>query len=393
MATGLAPGSGLPDVNKGPQILGAVATTTILALIVVAMRLYVRIWMLRSASFDDYFIVAGMACSLISFGINIPDVMYGAGRHAAYISPPSKITTGLKLNFVTQPVLLSGVTFVKVSIGFFLLRIAPDNRYRRSIIGAITFLLVITTFFIITLFVQCSPLAAVWDFSLRPTASCWNPSVLRKMSYANSSLNLVTDLGFALVPWPILWNIQLAKRIKVALLAVLSLGVFSCIAGIMKITILHSYGRSGDFLYDSAELTIWTTTELNVGILAGSIPCLKPLYRILLEKSGCLPKDSPNDILSFSYVMESLDVRSNDVYRSQIEGDESEVNMQMFGETGLMKPTRVSINDVSKENPLRVHAPGILKATETEVHSVEEGNRAVANKVSESTEEGQTGES
>jgi len=60
MATGLAPGSGLTDVNKGPQILGAVATTTILALIAVAMRLYVRFWMLRSASLDDYFIIAGM---------------------------------------------------------------------------------------------------------------------------------------------------------------------------------------------------------------------------------------------------------------------------------------------------------------------------------------------
>lgn len=60
MATGLVLGSGLPDENKGPQILGAVAATTILALIVVAMRLYVRVWMLRSASFDDYFIVASM---------------------------------------------------------------------------------------------------------------------------------------------------------------------------------------------------------------------------------------------------------------------------------------------------------------------------------------------
>jgi len=60
MATGLAPGSGLPDVNKGPQILGAIATTTILALIVVVMRLYIRFWMLRSARLDDYFIIAGM---------------------------------------------------------------------------------------------------------------------------------------------------------------------------------------------------------------------------------------------------------------------------------------------------------------------------------------------
>ena len=60
MATGLAPGSGFPDVNKGPQILWVIAMTTSLALIVVAMRLYVRIWMLRSAGFDDYFILAAM---------------------------------------------------------------------------------------------------------------------------------------------------------------------------------------------------------------------------------------------------------------------------------------------------------------------------------------------
>jgi len=60
MATDLAPWSGPQDVNKGPQILGAIATTTILALIIVGMRLYVRIWMLRAASFDDYFIIAGM---------------------------------------------------------------------------------------------------------------------------------------------------------------------------------------------------------------------------------------------------------------------------------------------------------------------------------------------
>jgi len=142
----------------------------------------------------------------------------------------------------------------------------------------------------------------------------------------------------------------------------------ACIAGIKKITILHSYGRTDDFLYDSAELTIWTTTELNVGILAGSIPCLKPLYRILREKSGWVPKDSPSDIPSFSYtimqssdvrnsdlyrddsqiergIMRSLDIRSTDVYRddSQIERGESEMDLQTFRETELVKPANNTV--------------------------------------------------
>jgi len=120
-------------------------------------------------------------------GITFPDVViYGVGRHVEYISPPSRITTGLMLNFITQPFIISGVTFVKISIGFFLLRIAPNNRYRRLIIGTNTFLAVITTSFGIALFLSCRPLAAIWDFSLRPTAVCWDPSVMRKISYVNS---------------------------------------------------------------------------------------------------------------------------------------------------------------------------------------------------------------
>jgi hypothetical protein len=168
----------------------------------------------------------------------------------------------------------------------------------------------------------------------------------------------------------------------------------ACIAGIIKIIILHSYGRSGDFLYDSAELTIWTTTELNIGTIACSIPCLKPLYKILLEKSGWEPKDSSNDIQSFSSVMQSSDVRNSHVYinDSQIDGGESGVNMQTFRETELMKPARVYVNDVGKESLLRVHGPRIVKATQIEVQSVEEGNSMVANEDGECIE-GETRES
>ncbi|CZR64523.1 uncharacterized protein PAC_14421 [Phialocephala subalpina] len=371
MATGLAPGSGLPDMNKGPQILGAVATTTILALTVVAMRLYVRIWMLRSASFDDYFIIAGMACSLISFGINIPDVIYGAGRHVAYISPPSKIPTGLKLNFVTQSILLSGVTFVKVSIGFFLLRIAPNN----------------CNYYILRYHAIRTVQAIGSSMGFQPPS---DSKLLGPIGIAEDELcQLLTQprhgSWFCAGSMANIVEYTTRKAYQDG-----SLGCSepsACIAGIIKITILPSYGRSGDFLYDSADLTIWTTTELNVGILAGSIPCLKPLYRILLEKSGCVPKEGPTDTLRFSYVMQSSDVRSNHVYGndSQIEGRERSEYADVR-KTELMKPTRVYVNDVSKESLLWVHGPGIVKATQIEVHSVEEGNSAVANEICEHIE-------
>lgn len=56
-------------------------------------------------------------------------------------------------------------------------------------------------------------------------------------------------------------------------------------SGIVKITYLGSYGKHGDFLYDSSPITIWTTVEICTAIVAASAPCLKPLFRRMLQSS------------------------------------------------------------------------------------------------------------
>jgi hypothetical protein len=53
----------------------------------------------------------------------------------------------------------------------------------------------------------------------------------------------------------------------------------------VKLYYLTGYGRFGDFLYDSTYLTIWVSTECNVGIFAASIPALKPLFKAVLGGS------------------------------------------------------------------------------------------------------------
>ena len=72
-------------------------------------------------------------------------------------------------------------------------------------------------------------------------------------------------------------------------------------ASIIKATTLKDYGKTGDFLWDSTDLTIWITyvlcpqialcltcnsTEVNVGIIAACLPCLKPLFKKILENSS-----------------------------------------------------------------------------------------------------------
>lgn len=79
------------------------------------------------------------ALSITGFCIVVPEIQYGAGRHFAYLKP-ERASIGLKLNFITQPIYLWAITVVKISIAFFLLRIAPPKPYRRFLYGSIVFL-------------------------------------------------------------------------------------------------------------------------------------------------------------------------------------------------------------------------------------------------------------
>lgn len=64
----------------------------------------------------------------------IPQVHMGAGKHIDYIKKEDFIAA-LRLNLISQPIFLFAICFVKVSVGFFLLRIAVGRLYRRLIIG------------------------------------------------------------------------------------------------------------------------------------------------------------------------------------------------------------------------------------------------------------------
>lgn len=82
-----------------------------------------------------------------------------------------------------------------------------------------------------------------------------------------------------------LWNLQINMRTKASIIGVLALGLFACAAAIVKIPSLVNYGKQGDFLWDSRDITIWTITECNIGIIAGSMPALKPLAKPILGSS------------------------------------------------------------------------------------------------------------
>ncbi|CAG8077793.1 unnamed protein product [Penicillium olsonii] len=269
---------GLHDDNQGPRILIATAITTAAALIVVCARFYVRIFLIRNVGWDDYVMGLTMLLSAAGFAITVPEVKYGAGRHVVFVGETA--STAMHLNFATQAIYLWAIGTVKISIGLFLLRFAGRKGYKWFIWIVMVAMMLYTAICFLTLVFQCKDIRTNWDPTVK--SECFSPKQLLILSYTNTALNILTDLIFSILPIFMLRHLQVNRRVKASLICILGLGVFACAAAFVKLSILPSYGRTGDFLWDYSNLTIWVVTECNTGIVAGSLPTLKPLFKKVL---------------------------------------------------------------------------------------------------------------
>lgn len=107
---------------------------------------------------------------------------------------------------------------------------------------------------------------------------CWPAQVIRGLGYAECSLNITTDVFFAIViPISLLWDLNSNRRTRLTLMLVLGLGFFVCVASIIKTVYLYIVGDYNDWLWDSRFITLWSIVEINLGIIAGSVPTLRPI--------------------------------------------------------------------------------------------------------------------
>lgn len=77
----------------------------------------------------------------------------------------------------------------------------------------------------VTIILSCVPVDATWNFALMATAKCFPINTFTGLGVANSVVTIATDLLLALLPIPIVWKLHASMRTKIALMAVLALGL------------------------------------------------------------------------------------------------------------------------------------------------------------------------
>ena len=99
-------------------------------------------------------------------------------------------------------------------------------------------------------------------------------------------INISTDFLLALLPVPLIWKLQMPLRTRLSLVAILSLGIFAAVAGIIRQLSSSQFGVPEPYIYDS--YSIWNFIELDMGIIAASLPALKPLFSWFRDATSSL---------------------------------------------------------------------------------------------------------
>ncbi|KAL3464509.1 hypothetical protein BJX64DRAFT_286319 [Aspergillus heterothallicus] len=268
--------------SNAPKILAITGVMTGLSCLLVVLRCYVRVFVLRRFYTEDYIMVV---CGLCCLGVQAcfaGESHVGMGKYQAAITYEG---TGGKLSqwvWWHSLIVVLGISLVKVSLGFFLLRFTAQKKWLKwFIIGSIIFLILFTIASLGTLIFQCVPVRAAWDPSLRPTANCYSTDIYLSIGRFNASINIVTDFLYATLPVFMFYNVQVNRRTKASLMGILGLGYFACAAAIVK-AVLQGRVFGQKELYRENTYHIWNYAELAVGVIAACFPTIKPLVKSII---------------------------------------------------------------------------------------------------------------
>ncbi|KAM0801496.1 hypothetical protein BDR22DRAFT_176098 [Usnea florida] len=232
------------EENMGPPMLELSWTLAAIAINIVILRVLIRLKGKHGLRIDDYFMVLSLVCGIINMVLLSIAVSWGFGRHLTSLDPTRSIQA-IKYNYLQQPFHVMSSCFGRISFALFLIEIVQKFVSRRRFLyslAAVQFAINGSTSIIIL--VQCRPIQKLWNRGVE--GDCWNPHVQEYYSFFQGSVNVISDFVLAVFPATFIWQLNMKLRRKIGVLFVMSLGIFSMVATIIKVAQIKSLAATSD---------------------------------------------------------------------------------------------------------------------------------------------------
>ncbi|KAK1997403.1 hypothetical protein LX36DRAFT_73664 [Colletotrichum falcatum] len=237
---------------------------------------------------DDWTALVAVFFLILTLGCGVANVQLGFGLHYWNVRPGNGKPI-LLLFYVTQVFYVIKQVTAKVSICTIYLRVFVARWSRMTVIGLMVSLVIQHFLFLFLVVFQCTPIQSIWDRYI--PGSCLN---LRAIAYAGGALTITYDCILMLLPLPQLLKLNVSVRKRLVLIFLLALGSFACVASMVRLKFLVSFSNTFDPTWDNVETLVWSTLEINLAMICGSLPALRPLFIRVQEAMGSLSNRTHN---------------------------------------------------------------------------------------------------
>ncbi|KAJ2897632.1 hypothetical protein MKZ38_004532 [Zalerion maritima] len=262
------------EANLGPKSTAVVWGLSIAALVFLILRVYCKFRMSRGLWWDDWVMIAAWILLLADCILQSYTTSLGFGHHVYAIDEDILPKLGLALNFSGTFIVLAAA-WSKTSFAITLLRVSTGwlKHLIWFLIATINLFMILSAIF---RWNSCKPIEKSFDRTIEGT--CWPEKPLLYYDIFSSAYSATADIVLALLPWQLIFSLQMRTKEKVGVALAMSMGLFAGATAIVKCAQLPTLA-DGDFTYTGTSLIMWGAAEPAVAIMAGSIPVLRVLIK------------------------------------------------------------------------------------------------------------------
>lgn len=132
----------------------------------------------------------------------------------------------------------ASVTLVKAGIAVALLRLTSQRRYKYPLWGLLFAAPAFTLGCVILIVTTCNPIGAQWDQAM---GSCSTHNLMAELSYLFTVFTIIMDGMCAIIPYLLLKDVKMRRRVKNSLIIVLAIGGLAAAAAVVRIPFLKYY--------------------------------------------------------------------------------------------------------------------------------------------------------
>ncbi|KAJ5443477.1 uncharacterized protein N7458_007349 [Penicillium daleae] len=262
----------------------AVLTISIIAVIAVVIRFIVRLRSQKARPFlDEWLVAVTLIPMLVLLAASLAGGHYGEGKHVWVVTIGAMVKMK-KILFAYLFIYLFELFLIKISILAFYRRILGMNW---SIWICLFLTIGWTVGSMIALLVSSDPVAYFWTSTYDPKSGYYR---YKFYGYyiGNAASNVVVAVLILLIPVPVIWRLKVRMKQKVMITNLFLIGVFVCIASIVRLHYLAYLNGNLDITWVMSNISIWSTVEPCLGIICACLPALQPLVRSFMKAEHLL---------------------------------------------------------------------------------------------------------